>query len=152
MKKAIITIIYENEEMFNSIQHILHCLDCEAFQVTTEENGEYTPEQHKEEPKKVIDWCKCEVNTIHRTTLENMIETCRECHKAVTPVSKKIEELILLRTNDWDVDDCIQNRDKINELINHLNNKPKLPPIPTNNMNSFQAVWEYLKKLKEATE
>ena len=32
----------------------------------------------------------------------------------------------------------------------HKKEPKKLPQIPTNNMNTFQAVWEYLKKQKEA--
>lgn len=56
MKKSVITIVYDNEEMFSSVQHILHCLDCEAFQVTTEENGVYEPLHHEmSEPKPVLE-------------------------------------------------------------------------------------------------
>ncbi len=149
MNKAVITIIYDNEEMFSSIQHILHCLDCEAFQVTTEVNREYTPEQHQEELSKVKTQC---ITKGHHEDINGMCPLCDEQPKDYCECELKIggqpEEhakyLICISCHK-----PIKPTKEIAGLPQHLNNKPKFPPIPTTNMNSFQAVWDWNRKLKE---
>lgn len=85
MKKAVITIIYDNKEMFNSVHYILHCLDCEAFQVTTEENGEYTPETKEPKPTGKIE----EINFPDYKTID-----CNSSSHQVCLLANKIDEII----------------------------------------------------------
>ncbi len=102
------------------------------------------PEQHQEEPKK--DYCECkepmnlpENNWCLRCTrpIKDWKEPDVRCDCGTKP----------LKVGDKKFNICLHCGKKIKPEP-----KPKLPPIPTTNMNSFESVWEYLKKLKEATE